>query len=70
MLPLQFSQANYKCMGLVFVFNYFLTHQRGIKISDLAHVRFSAIDFNCTPNVVPLILVRLLALALHRESPV
>ena len=61
---------NYKCMSLVFVFNYFLTHRKEIKTSDLAHVRFPAIDFNCMPKVVPLILVKLLALALHRESPV
>ena len=58
------------CMSLFFVFDYFLTHQKGIKISDLADVRFPAVDFNCTPNVVPFILVKLLALALHRESPV
>ena len=57
-------------MSLFFVFNYFLTHQKGIKISDLADVRFPAVDFSCTPNVVPFILVKLLALALHRESPV
>ena len=56
-------------MSLFFVFNYFLTHQKGIKISDLADVRFPVVDFNCTPNVVPFILVKLLALALHRESP-
>ena len=70
MPPLQFSQASYKCMSLFFVFNYFLTHQKEIKISDLAHVRFPAVDFNCTPKCGALIFVRLLALALHRESPV
>ena len=53
-----------------FLFTIIFTHHKEIKISDLAHLRSPAVGFGCTPNVVAFILVRLLALVLHRESPV